>query len=206
MCVCVCPRRFTCGVPGAIVDRGRARHQSRSVPWECRTRFDSSSRRRRRRRYTFFNPCDDVRAAIAMCRLYAVVAALFLLLVPPCADTTVGRGAGVAATAHVVHGRSLKRIFDIRTTENHAGVDVPGYMYDLYRDAGNRRYNAIRSIAPRTGKRAANVSSAHVTHGRRALEFFAPKTLDGGGGGGGPYNVRFTISRAIRKMLEIQRV
>lgn len=57
-----------------------------------------------------------------------------------------------------VFGNSLVDIFDIKTLGNNTATedrvaDVPGYMYELYRDtAENRRYDVIRSIPPKTGK------------------------------------------------------
>lgn len=55
-------------------------------------------------------------------------------------------------------GRSLSRMLDIRTVANGTGTGggfrVPGYMYELYGDAENRRYDAIRNVRPSTGNGA----------------------------------------------------
>ncbi|VVC32471.1 Transforming growth factor-beta, C-terminal,Cystine-knot cytokine,Transforming growth factor [Cinara cedri] len=55
-----------------------------------------------------------------------------------------------------VFGDSLVDIFDIKalgndTASGDRAADVPGYMYELYRDAAeNREYDVIRSIPPKT--------------------------------------------------------
>jgi hypothetical protein len=54
-------------------------------------------------------------------------------------------------------GDTLMDMLDIRTAENRTAADyrIPGYMYALYRDTGNRqllqRYDLIRSVSPQTG-------------------------------------------------------
>ncbi|XP_025413833.1 growth/differentiation factor 10-like [Sipha flava] len=53
-------------------------------------------------------------------------------------------------------GDTLMDMLDIRTAENRTAADyrIPGYMYALYRDTGNRqllqRYDLIRSVSPQT--------------------------------------------------------
>jgi len=76
----------------------------------------------------------------AMCRLYAIVAVAVVLAVPY----------GCRAAEDV--GDTLMKMFRIETMENRtADVQIPSYMYELYEDTGNRRYDVIRSITPTTG-------------------------------------------------------
>lgn len=74
-----------------------------------------------------------------MCRPHAIVAAALLALLPFCCLAEQG----VSDT--------LMKMFRIETMENRtADVQIPSYMYELYEDAGNRRYDVIRSITPTT--------------------------------------------------------
>lgn len=75
-----------------------------------------------------------------MCRIYAIVVAV-LFAVPQC-----------CCAAEDV-GDTLLKMFRIQTIENHTDVQVPSYMYELYEDTGNRKYDVIRSISPTTGNK-----------------------------------------------------
>lgn len=114
--------------------------QSRLVPCKCHTRVVDRTPKTVRNSRVFLHGYWLAYYCIpAMCRLYAIVA-VAVLAVPYCCRAAEG----VSDT--------LMKMFRIETMENRtADVQIPSYMYELYEDTGNRRYDVIRSITPTTG-------------------------------------------------------